>query len=125
MSWTDPFPVQNDERRPTRIAPSVQPPSQDVVELKQVALWHGDRRCISQANEAAAEGIMKLLRWSRSRFRPREIKTLSQNQERATTSLNLPTLPCLSSPSHPANVEECESADKRFGHVWQPLFAAI
>ena len=35
----------------------VNSPSNDVVELKQVALWHGDRQRINRANEAAAEGI--------------------------------------------------------------------
>ena len=64
MCWIDPLPVQNEQRRPTKIAPAVEPISQDVIDLKQVALWHGDRRCINQANEAAAEGVMKLLQWS-------------------------------------------------------------
>ena len=112
MCWIDPFPLQNVQRRPTKIAPAVEPISQDVIELKQVALWHGDRRCINQATEAAAEGVMKLLQWSRSRFLPGENRsTLSHNQKHAITSLNLPTLCCVSSPSHSAHIESCENSD--------------
>ena len=64
----------------------------DVIELKQVALWHGDKRCICQGNEAAAEGVVRPL-------------------EHATTSLDLSTLPSVSSPSHPAHSEACENPD--------------
>ena len=100
MCWIDSFSCANDQRRPTKIAPAVEPISQDVNELKQVAVWHGDRRCINQANEAAAEGVMTENR-----------STLSHNQEHAITSLILPTLPCVSSPSHSAHIEACENSD--------------
>ena len=92
VCWTDPFPVQNDQRRTTMVTTSVNSPSNDVIELKQVALWHGDRQRINRANEAAAEGIVRLLRWTRSLCRPVELQTLSQHSERETKSLNLPTV---------------------------------
>ena len=68
VCWTDPSFVQNDQRRPTKTTTSENLPSKDVAELKQAALWHGDTEYVSQANDASVEGIMTLLRWSRSRF---------------------------------------------------------
>ena len=87
------------------------PPSKDVVELKQVALWYGVRQSIREANDASVEGIMTLLRRHRSRFKPRELQTMSQTSRFATEQLSLSAHVCLSSPSHTAQVEQCEESD--------------
>ena len=54
---------------------------------------------------------MSLLRWSRSRFKPRKLQNLSQPSEFATEQLSSPACICLSSPSHQAQVEPCENVD--------------
>ena len=54
---------------------------------------------------------MSLLRWSRSRFKPRTLQNLSQPSEFATEQLSSPACICLSSPSHQAQVEPCEDVD--------------
>ena len=64
VCWTDPLCLRKDRRRPKMTTTTENSPSKDVKELKQAALWHGDRQYINQANDASVEAIMTLLRWS-------------------------------------------------------------
>ena len=41
--WIDPFQAKLDKRRTTKITRTAEPLSRDVVELKQVVLWHGGK----------------------------------------------------------------------------------
>ena len=75
--WVDPFQAKFDERRLTQVAQMAEPPSRDVIELQQVALWHGVKSRISQASEAAAGGVERAPRLSRIRFRPEGISSTS------------------------------------------------
>ena len=89
--WVDPFQAKFHERRLTQVAPMAEPPSRDVIELQQVALWHGVKSRISQASEAAAGGVERAPRGSRIRFRPEGISsTPIHHREHATSSLTLP-----------------------------------
>ena len=59
----------------------------DINELAQAALWHGEQRCIAQANGATAEAVVRPLRGFRSQFRPGKFNSpFTKTQEHATTS---------------------------------------
>ena len=119
MRWNDRLCLRNNQRRPTKTITSEHLLSEDVIELKQAALWRGERQFISRANDASVEGIVTLLRWSRSRLKPRKLPNLSQPSEFATKQLSLPAFACLSSPSHTAQAELCEDSDS--GHAGDPI----
>ena len=57
--WIDPFQMKPDRRRTTKLTSTAGPMLRDVIELKQVALWHGGKIRIDQACKAAAEGIVR------------------------------------------------------------------
>ena len=85
--------------------------SKDVIEQEQVAVWHGDKQYISQANDSLVEDIMTTWRRSRAKFKIRELQTLSQPPESATKQSSMPAYACMSSPSSSAQVELCEESD--------------
>ena len=107
VSWTEPLCLRSDWRKPTKTTPE-NLPSKDVMELKQATLWHGDRQYINQANDASVEGVTSLLRWCRSRFKPRKLES-HESSEFATELLSSPASICLSSSSHHAEVKLCEN----------------
>ena len=69
----------------------------DVIELKQAALWHGDKIRTDQACEAAAEGVVR----QRKALRIPEVRALSGTHQEHTKSLQTSHLlaSCISSPS--------------------------
>ena len=55
--WIDPFQMKPDRRRTTKLTSTAGPMLRNVIELKQVALWHGGKIRIDQACEAAAQKV--------------------------------------------------------------------
>ena len=112
VCWNDPLCLRNERRRPLKTTTPGNSPSKDVIELKQAALWHGDRHYISAANDASVDDIVTLWQRSRSRFiKLRESLNLSHPPERPTKQLSLPAYACMSSPSHTVQVDLCAESD--------------
>ena len=89
--WIDPFQMKPDRRCTTKLTSTAEPMLRDVIELKQVVLWHGGEIRIDQACEAAAEGMVRQPKTLRISFRSEEINSSSmKQQECATPSQTLP-----------------------------------
>ena len=98
--WTDPFQAKPDRRRTTKLTSTVGPMLQDVIELKQAALWHGGKIRIDQACEAAAEGMIRQPKALRISFRSEKVRALSGTHQEHTKSLQTSHLASyISSPS--------------------------
>ena len=98
--WTDPFQAKLNKRRTTEFTRTAEPLLGDIIELKQVALWHVGKIRIDQASEAATEGMARQPKAPRISFRSEEISSSSVNlQERAISSKTSHPPSCASSSS--------------------------
>ena len=88
--WVNHLRAKLDKRSAAQVTPKAQTPPRDVIELKRIALWHGDKSCISQAGEAAVGNSERPPRVSRIRVRQEgNISKSAHHREQATSSLIL------------------------------------